>query len=86
MSADGELLRRRAAALAPSYQLFYDEPVHLVAYSMGGLVARSFIQRHPQRWRSMWSGGADRRARGGRLVMLGTPNHGCRLTADPSLR
>ena len=30
MSADGELLRRRAAALAPSYQLFYDEPVHLV--------------------------------------------------------
>jgi 4-aminobutyrate aminotransferase-like enzyme len=28
--ADAELLRRRAAALAPSYQLFYDEPVHLV--------------------------------------------------------
>ena len=27
---DTELLRRRAAALAPSYQLFYDEPVHLV--------------------------------------------------------
>jgi 4-aminobutyrate aminotransferase-like enzyme len=27
---DAELLRRRAAALAPSYQLFYDEPVHLV--------------------------------------------------------
>lgn len=30
MSADADLLRRRAAALAPSYQLFYDEPVHLV--------------------------------------------------------
>ena len=28
--SDGELQRRRAAALAPSYQLFYDEPVHLV--------------------------------------------------------
>jgi 4-aminobutyrate aminotransferase-like enzyme len=28
--ADADLLRRRAAALAPSYQLFYDEPVHLV--------------------------------------------------------
>ena len=56
-----------------------DEPVHLVAHSMGGLVARSFIQRHPQRWRSMWSGGADRRSRGGRLVMLGTPNHGSYL-------
>ena len=28
--SDAELLRRRAAALAPSYQLFYDDPVHLV--------------------------------------------------------
>ncbi|RUL88560.1 CHAT domain-containing protein [Tautonia sociabilis] len=56
-----------------------DEPVHLVAHSMGGLVARSFIQRHPERWRSMWSAGADRRSRGGRLVMLGTPNHGSYL-------
>jgi 4-aminobutyrate aminotransferase-like enzyme len=30
MTSDAELLRRRAAALAPSYQLFYDEPVQLV--------------------------------------------------------
>jgi 4-aminobutyrate aminotransferase-like enzyme len=30
MNTDVDLLRRRAAALAPSYQLFYDEPVHLV--------------------------------------------------------
>ncbi|HZB40204.1 MAG TPA: aminotransferase class III-fold pyridoxal phosphate-dependent enzyme [Ilumatobacter sp.] len=30
MSSDADLLRRRAAVLAPSYQLFYDEPVHLV--------------------------------------------------------
>jgi 4-aminobutyrate aminotransferase-like enzyme len=27
---DPELLRRRSSALAPSYQLFYDDPVHLV--------------------------------------------------------
>ncbi len=27
---DTELIRRRDAALAPSYQLFYDEPIHLV--------------------------------------------------------
>ena len=40
-------------------------PVHLVAHSMGGLVSRTFILRHPDRWK-----------RGGRLVMLGTPNHG----------
>ena len=29
-TADDRLRRRRAAGLAPSYQLFYDEPVHLV--------------------------------------------------------
>ena len=40
-------------------------PVHLVAHSMGGLVARTYLLRHPQRW-----------AKGGRLIMLGTPNHG----------
>ncbi len=40
-------------------------PVNLVAHSMGGLVSRTYIQRHPDRWK-----------RGGRLVMLGTPNHG----------
>jgi pimeloyl-ACP methyl ester carboxylesterase len=42
-----------------------DAPVHLVAHSMGGLVSRTFIHRHPRRW-----------AKGGKLVMLGTPNHG----------
>ena len=30
MRTRDDLLRRREAALAPSYQLFYDEPVHLV--------------------------------------------------------
>ena len=42
-----------------------DAAVHLVAHSMGGLVSRTYIQRHADRWR-----------KGGRLVMLGTPNHG----------
>ncbi|MGI9078299.1 MAG: CHAT domain-containing protein [Gemmatimonadaceae bacterium] len=41
-------------------------PVHIVAHSMGGLVARSFIKQYPKRWKAMH----------GRLVMLGTPNHG----------
>jgi pimeloyl-ACP methyl ester carboxylesterase len=40
-------------------------PVNLVAHSMGGLVSRTFILRHGDRWN-----------KGGRLVMLGTPNHG----------
>jgi pimeloyl-ACP methyl ester carboxylesterase len=42
-----------------------DSPVNLVAHSMGGLVARSYISRHRERW-----------DKGGRLVMLGTPNCG----------
>ena len=50
------------------------EPVHLVAHSMGGLVARTFIKSYPQRWEKMR--GTDRQRRGGRLIMLGTPNHG----------
>jgi hypothetical protein len=56
---------------------FGDEPVHIVAHDMGGLVARAFIGRYPKRWRAMWdaqSGVPGRR--GGRLIMLGTPNHG----------
>lgn len=56
---------------------FGDEPVHIVAHEIGGLVARAFIGRYPKRWRAMWdaqSGVPGRR--GGRLIMLGTPNRG----------
>ncbi|MGZ3316904.1 MAG: esterase/lipase family protein, partial [Isosphaeraceae bacterium] len=57
----------------------FDAPVHLVAHAMGGLVCRTFIKRHPDRWKTMWD--AERNGeRGGRLVMLGTPNHGSYLT------
>ena len=49
-------------------------PAHLVAHSMGGLVARRFAQKFPARWRALDD--APARARGGRLVMLGTPNQG----------
>lgn len=52
-----------------------DEPVHIVAHSMGGLVARTFIKRYPERWKSMWDEEGDGK-KGGRLLMLGTPNHG----------
>lgn len=54
---------------------FGDQPVHIVAHSMGGLVARTFIKKYPGRWAKMW----DKKGKGhsgGRLVMLGTPNHG----------
>ena len=50
------------------------EPVHLVAHSMGGLVSRRFAQRHPATWKAMDD--ATGAGRGGRLVMLGTPNRG----------
>jgi pimeloyl-ACP methyl ester carboxylesterase len=45
--------------------------VNLVAHSMGGLVSRTFILRHPDRW-----------AKGGKLIMLGTPNHGSFTIAE----
>jgi pimeloyl-ACP methyl ester carboxylesterase len=50
------------------------EPTHIVAHSMGGLVSRRFIQLHPETWAAM----ADPNGlkRGGRLIMLGTPNRG----------
>lgn len=52
---------------------FADRPCHLVVHSLGGLVARNFIRRHPQVWESMKD--SDLVA-GGRLIMLGTPNYG----------
>src|SRR5258706_5178166 len=50
------------------------KPVHIVAHSMGGLVSRRFIQLHPDTWDAMAD--PDGLKRGGRLVMLGTPNRG----------
>ncbi len=72
-------LRDSAAQLEERMRAWFpqDAPVHFVCHSMGGMVARTFIQAYPQRWRSMWDRDSSRPgARGGRLVMLGTPNHG----------
>jgi pimeloyl-ACP methyl ester carboxylesterase len=52
-----------------------DAPVHVVGHSMGGLVTRTFLKRHADRWDTMWDQESDGRS-GGRLIMLGTPNHG----------
>jgi len=52
---------------------FKKEPVHLVAHSMGGLVARNFIRLHPETWSAMREADGPP---GGRLIQLGTPNHG----------
>jgi pimeloyl-ACP methyl ester carboxylesterase len=67
-------IQESAARLARRIaECFGDEPVHLVAHSMGGLVCRAFIRDNRPLWDSWWQG---KGARGGRLIMLGTPNHG----------
>lgn len=66
---------RSARALADAIATFADgQPAHIVAHSMGGLVARRMLQLFPDLWRSMDD--TTGAGRGGRLIMLGTPNHG----------
>lgn len=68
-------LDRSAEALAQRLQHWAQgEPVHIVAHSMGGLVARRMIQRFPDLWAALDDREGHRR--GGRLIMLGTPNQG----------
>jgi pimeloyl-ACP methyl ester carboxylesterase len=66
---------RSAAALADDVRAWAQgEPCHLVAHSMGGIVARRFIQKFPDVWASMQDPSGQ--GHGGRLVMMGTPNRG----------
>jgi pimeloyl-ACP methyl ester carboxylesterase len=51
-----------------------NQPVHIVAHSMGGLVSRRFMQLHKDTWQIMKD--PNGMQQGGRLVMLGTPNRG----------
>lgn len=50
-----------------------DQPVRLLAHSMGGLVARAMIAMHDGIWQEI----IDRS--GGRFIMLGTPNNGSHM-------
>lgn len=47
----------------------HGRPIAILAHSMGGLVSRLVFAGHHHTWTRMTQ-------RGGRLVMLGTPNHG----------
>ena len=47
LAAD-QLVARLASWFGP------DAPAHLVAHSMGGLVARTFVKKHADRWESLW--------------------------------
>ena len=53
----------------------HKRPVRIIAHSMGGLVARAFVSAHPDLWSEMTR-------RGGRLIMLGSPNHGSYIPAQ----
>jgi CHAT domain-containing protein len=54
-------------------------PVRVLAHSMGGLVVRALVHRHPALW-------DDLMARdGARLVMLGTPHQGSHLMVETLL-
>jgi pimeloyl-ACP methyl ester carboxylesterase len=61
-------LRVSATLLRAAIDSWFPESqkVHLVGHGMGGLVARTYIEQDREHWD----------ARRGRLVMLGTPNHG----------
>ncbi len=47
-----------------------NQPVRILAHSMGGLVARAMIAKRPKVWQRMTA------HEGARLIMLGTPNGG----------
>jgi pimeloyl-ACP methyl ester carboxylesterase len=47
-----------------------EQPVRLICHSMGGLVARMMLRKHPATWKRM------RQRPGARILMLGTPNGG----------
>jgi CHAT domain-containing protein len=53
----------------------HERPVHLLAHGSGGLVARALITQRSATWRALT-------ARGGRLVMLGTPQRGTQGALD----
>jgi hypothetical protein len=70
-----EDIDKSAAQLDAEVKAFGNgDPIHLVAHSMGGLVARRSLQRFGDTWDSIDD--TSGLGRGGRLVMLGTPNRG----------
>ncbi|HXS18325.1 MAG TPA: hypothetical protein VN764_14100, partial [Polyangiaceae bacterium] len=65
----------RLLKVAIEKALAENRTIRILAHSMGGLVSRTFIWEHPEIWNKVV-------ARGGRLVMLGTPNFGSYVPAQ----
>ena len=64
---------RFAASLSDILARHPDQPVRILAHSMGGLVVRAAFAHDPGLWERIVA------RDGGRLVMMGTPNHGAHL-------
>jgi CHAT domain-containing protein/pimeloyl-ACP methyl ester carboxylesterase len=76
-----EAADRLAETVRDALTMHPNQPLRLLAHSMGGLVARAMIARQADLWLDMVEG--DRP--GGRFVMLGTPNHGSHLMVESLL-
>lgn len=70
--------RQLAATLREQLQREPARPLRLLVHSMGGLVTRAAFLADPALW-------DDLVASGGRLVMMGTPNHGSHLFVETLL-
>ncbi len=79
VQAEGAAADRLADVLKQALADHPSQPVRLLAHSMGGVVARAMIAKHPQLWAE-----AVRRP-GSRLVMLGTPNNGSHMMVEALL-
>ena len=86
-----ESLDRSAARLDGELRAFgAGGAVHIVAHSMGGLVSRTLAALFSETWSAIDD--PESHGRGGRLVMLGTPNRGsfdmarALVGADPLVR
>ncbi|MFT4174668.1 MAG: CHAT domain-containing protein [Rhodocyclaceae bacterium] len=66
-------------ALEVALKAHPDQPVRILAHSMGGLVVREALRTRPDLWERIVA------RPGGRLLMLGTPNHGSYLMVETLL-
>ncbi len=69
IESEADRLAKRVAIAVEEAER-HRQPVRMLAHSMGGLVARAMIGRHPALWKKICE------TDGARLVMLGTPNGG----------
>ena len=68
-----------AGVLRTTLKIHPDQPVRILAHSMGGLVVRAAFAADKTLWQDLVA------RPGGRLLMLGTPNHGSHLFVETLL-